>query len=107
MRWIGKKRIKPCDPEIYNKGELIATLYDSHNRAQPDIVEKWVAEVATQARARLGWHYEGGVPQVLHLGDAESHQRVTLALRLNSRQSGIWVKDIFPRGAGTPRQTRR
>lgn len=66
---------KPCDQEIFQKGEPVVLLDGSSNA-----VENWVQEVAKKADARVDWHYSGGVAQVLHLGDMESRRRVEKAI---------------------------
>lgn len=100
---------KPCDNEIFQKGEPIALLDGSSNA-----VENWVQEVAKKANARVDWHYSGGVAQVLHLGDMESRRRVEKAIvnmpevenprvmrRIPSGSPGLYRKDVIqaPEGA--------
>ncbi len=61
----------PCDPEIYEHGQPVALL-----SASDAAIEQWVRCVASLAKARLDWHYNGGFARVLHLGDEESRARV-------------------------------
>ncbi len=65
----------PCNPEIFQKGEGVCILAGSSNS-----VERWVQAVAKKADAQVDWHYSGGRANVLHLGDAESRQRVYNAM---------------------------
>ena len=65
----------PCDPDIFKKGRGVCVLDGSSNA-----VERWVKSVATKADAKVDWHYSGGRANVLHLGDAESRQRVLNAI---------------------------
>ena len=60
-----------CNEEIFQKGKTVAAL-----DARSVDAEAWVQEVAKKADAKLDWHYSGGVANVLHLGDAESRERV-------------------------------
>jgi hypothetical protein len=64
-----------CDPDIFKKGEGVCVLDGSSNA-----VERWVKAVAAKANAKVDWHYSGGRANVLHLGDAESRQRVLNAI---------------------------
>lgn len=74
----------PCDQEIFEKGEPVLFIRGSSNA-----VERWVKKVAAKANARIDWHYSGGIAQVLHLGDKESHSRVIkVAHELESELSG-------------------
>ena len=66
----------PCDQEIFKKGQSVAALEAPSNAA-----ENWVKAVAKKARARVDWHYSGGIAQVLHLGDRESRARVYAAMK--------------------------
>lgn len=66
----------PCDDEIFKNGETVVILDGSSNA-----VERWVQSVAKQANARVDWHYFGGRANVLHLGDADSRQRVLATIR--------------------------
>jgi hypothetical protein len=65
----------PCDPEIFKKGDGVCVVDGSSNA-----VERWVQKVAKKANAKVDWHYSGGRANVLHLGDAESRQRVLNAI---------------------------
>mgnify|MGYP001562867949 CR=1 FL=1 len=65
----------PCDPEIFEKGSTVCVLDARSNAA-----ERWVKAIAAKARARVDWHYSSGRANVLHLGDAESRQRVFEAI---------------------------
>ncbi len=65
----------PCNPEIFQKGESVAALDAMSNAA-----ERWVRAVAAKAKARVDWHYSGGIANVLHLGDEESRKRVEAAI---------------------------
>ncbi len=65
----------PCDPEIFKKGEGVCVIAGSSNA-----LECWVQLIAKTANARVDWHYCGGRGNVLHLGDAESRQRVLNAI---------------------------
>jgi len=60
-----------CDQEIFEQGKPIAVL-----DARPDNAETWVQALSQRADARVDWHYLGGIANVLHLGDAESRERV-------------------------------
>lgn len=64
-----------CDPEIYKKGKNVCTIDGPSNA-----VERWVKIVAARSEAKLDWHYVGGRANVLHLGDAQSRQRVLNAI---------------------------
>ncbi len=65
----------PCNPDIFKNGEGVCILAGSSNA-----VERWVQSVAKKADAQVDWHYSGGRANVLHLGDAESRQRVLNAI---------------------------
>jgi hypothetical protein len=65
----------PCNPEIFKNGEGVCILAGSSNA-----VERWVQSVAKKANAQVDWHYSGGRANVLHLGDADSRQRVFNAI---------------------------
>jgi len=60
-----------CNQEIFQSGKSVAAL-----DARSADAEAWVQAVAQSANARLDWHYSGGMANVLHLGDAESRERV-------------------------------
>jgi len=92
----------PCNQEIFQKGQPVAALDAPSNAA-----ENWVQAVAKKARARVDWHYSGGIAQVLHLGDDESRARVEAAMdeleptlkgtvmrRYRSGESGLYRKGI-------------
>jgi hypothetical protein len=64
-----------CDQEIFQNGKSVAAL-----DARSTDAEAWVQEVARRADAKVDWHYSGGIANVLHLGDAESRQRVMQAI---------------------------
>jgi hypothetical protein len=66
----------PCDPEIFKHGECLASATGSSNA-----VERWVKAVAGAAKARVDWHYAGGIAKVLHLGDGASRSRALAALK--------------------------
>lgn len=73
-----------CDPEIFKKGQGVCIVDGSSNA-----VETWVKLVAEEADARMDWHYCGGRANILHLGDAESRQRVLTAIqKLESQLKG-------------------
>src|SRR5271157_6024493 len=57
---------KPCDRRIYKDGTPIVLIEGSSNA-----VEKWVRAVAKKAKAKVDWHYSGGVAQVLYLGNGD------------------------------------
>lgn len=65
----------PCAPEIFQKGQAVALLDARSNAA-----ENWVRAVSKRAKARVDWHYSGGIAQVLHLGNTESRARVEAAI---------------------------
>lgn len=65
----------PCDPEIFENGKGVCVIAGSANA-----LERWVRAVAKIANAKLDWHYSGGRGNVLHLGDADSRQRVFNAI---------------------------
>lgn len=66
---------QPCNPDIFKNGEGVCVV-DGRSNA----VERWVQAVAKQANAQVDWHYSGGRANVLHLGDADSRQRVLNAI---------------------------
>lgn len=82
----------PCNLEIYSKGECILTLSGSSN-----MVERWVKSVATEANARVDWHYVGGVAVVKHLGDEASLLRTYKAIARLLPQFGGQVVNQFDR----------
>ncbi len=57
---------KPCDRKIFRKGKPIVLVQGRSNA-----VENWVRAVAKKAKAKVDWHYSGGVAQVLYLGNAD------------------------------------
>lgn len=65
----------PCNPEIFKNGEGVCIVDGSSNA-----VECWVQAVAKKANAQVDWHYSGGRANVLHLGDADSRERVLNAI---------------------------
>jgi hypothetical protein len=65
----------PCNPEIFKSGQGVCVVDGSSN-----VVERWVQAVAKKADAQVDWHYSGGRANVLHLGDAESRERVLKAI---------------------------
>ena len=67
---------EPCDPEIFQHGEPVVLLDGPSNA-----VEHFVLAVAARSKARVDWHYSGGIAQVLHLGNAESYARVIAAIK--------------------------
>jgi hypothetical protein len=79
----------PCDRDIFENGECIATAIGSSNA-----VENWVKAVAGKARARMDWHYVGGVAAIRHLGDGESRRRAVAALRTTDSGT-VDVHEIF------------
>lgn len=86
----------PCDREIFEKGESVAILEGSSNA-----VEKWVKKIAKTAKARVDWHYSGGIANVLHLGDEESRTRVMTAIKqLKSELEGTLLKKYEPGATG-------
>lgn len=66
----------PCNREIFTKGVGICIVDGSSNA-----VERWVQSVAVMANAKVDWHYCGGRANVLHLGDADSRERVLAAIQ--------------------------
>lgn len=84
---------KLCDHEIFKKGKTVVTL-DSRSNA----TERWVKMVAEKAQARVDWHYSGGIANVLHLGDAESRQRVIETIKELSPQLKGNVIRIYDEG---------
>lgn len=92
--WVG---VPPsCDPAIFTHGESIAAL-----DARKDPAERWVRLIARCAKAKLDWHYSGGVAHVLHLGDAESRERVVTAIReLEGRLQGRLMQIYEPGDPG-------
>jgi hypothetical protein len=66
---------KPCDPKIFEDGEIVCMLEGSSNR-----VENWVRSVAEKAKAQVDWHYAGGRAMILHLGDKASRKRTMEAI---------------------------
>ena len=66
----------PCNSEIFKKGAVVARLDARSNAA-----ENWVKAVARLAKARVDWHYAGGIAVVLHLGNHASRTRVLAAMR--------------------------
>ncbi len=66
---------EPCDPAIFKNGEGVC-VFD----ARANAAETWIKAVAKKANAQVDWHYSGGHASVLHLGDAESRQRVLNAI---------------------------
>ncbi len=91
---------RPCDHEIFKKGQPVAALGASSNAA-----ENWVKAVAKKARARVDWHYSGGRAQVLHLGDRESRARVYAAMReLEPNLKGIILQIYTPGERGLYRK---
>ncbi len=65
----------PCNRDIFKNGQGVCVV-DGRSNA----VERWVQKVAKTANAQVDWHYSGGRANVLHLGDAESRQRVLKAI---------------------------
>lgn len=61
----------PCDQEIYQQGQCIATLY-----GRSSDIETWVRSVAKQTGTRLDWHMGGGRSRVLYLGDDQGKNAV-------------------------------
>ncbi len=89
----------PCDQEIFRKGQAVAAINGSSNA-----VERWVKAVAKKARARVDWHYSGGIAQVLHLGDRESRARVYAAMReLEPKLKGTLLQVYLPSEKGLHR----
>ena len=66
---------KPCDRDIFLNGVPVALLDGPSNA-----VENWVKKIVETAKARIDWHYSGGIAQVLFLGDRESRARVHAAI---------------------------
>lgn len=65
----------PCNKDIFQHGSGVAHIDGSSNA-----IETWVQAIADIADAQVDWHYSGGVGNVLHLGDADSRQRVINAI---------------------------
>lgn len=77
-----------CDEDIFQKGKTVAAL-----DARSVDAEAWVQEVAKKADAKVDWHYSGGIANVLHLGDAESRERVLSAIEeLRSNLKGTILR---------------
>lgn len=87
--------LKPCDPEVYAKGELIAVL---HKGTDSKVVEAWVRRVAALAKARLDWYIEGGYPQVLHLGNDQTYASAIRHVKEFNGINDIRVYRTLPRG---------
>lgn len=101
-----RRHPRPCDPEIYAKGELIAVAILMRPHADSHAVERWVKAVAHTAKARLDWHYSQHV-HVMHLGDDNSYRRAVEAVRAFDNSGGMHVLQIYPRGRiGILRQDR-
>jgi hypothetical protein len=84
-----------CDQEIFAKGKPVCIA-----DAGSEHMEPWVQSIAEMAKARVDWHYSGGIAQVLHLGDAESRARVEKAIdRLEDALVGRIMRR-YPDGSG-------
>lgn len=70
------KRIPPpCDPMVFKKGETVCTV-----RGKSWAIERWVQNVSMRADARLDWYYNGGIADILYLGDQAGRGRVLTAI---------------------------
>jgi hypothetical protein len=89
----------PCEPSIFTQGEPIAAL-----DARKADAEQWVRLIARRTNAKIDWHYSGGLAQVLHLGDADSRERVVTAMReLKDRLKGKLLQIYGPGQTGLNR----
>lgn len=92
----------PCNGDIFEKGQSVVAIDGSSNA-----VERWVQAVAKKARARVDWHYSGGIANVLHLGNDKSRARVEAAIteleptlkgriirRYQTDESGLYKKGV-------------
>jgi hypothetical protein len=99
----------PCDHEIFQKGKSVAAIDGSSNA-----VERWVKKVAATAKARVDWHYSGGVANILHLGSKKSRERViqvmhdlepelqgTIMRFFEEGDSGLYRRGVTPVPKGT------
>lgn len=79
----------PCNPDIFQKGQGICVLSGRSNA-----IENWVKTVAAKANAEVDWHYSGGRANVLHLGDADSRQRVLNAIEELKSELDGYILDV-------------
>jgi len=64
-------------------------------------VEKWVRAVAKKAKAKVDWHYSGGVAQVLYLGNADDRARIEKAITaLTPTLKGTILQRLAPSDPG-------
>ncbi|MFH1840157.1 MAG: hypothetical protein ABH849_03335 [Nanoarchaeota archaeon] len=80
--------MKPCDQDIFEKGESVASLYTE----SAETAEGWVQTVAEVADVlgQLDWHYCGGRVHLIYLGNAEGRERVETAInKLEASLEGI------------------
>jgi hypothetical protein len=80
LRWYKSGAIshtgwQPCNHEVFTKGEPIALLSGATKDLEP-----FIKAIARAANAQVDWHFSGGIAQVLHLGDAQSRERVEKAI---------------------------
>lgn len=67
---------KPCDPEIFSKGEGICIL-----DAPSWPMEHWVQRLSEKSGEKLDWHYMGGRAILMHIGTVRSHRKVQQVIR--------------------------
>jgi len=73
-----------CDDLVFRKGSCIAVLGGENKQD----VERWCREASDYLGFPVDWHYVGGRPRVLALGDTERARRVFIEL-VNGFPPGI------------------
>jgi len=87
---------KPCDQKIFKKGTPIVLIEGASNA-----VESWVKAVAKKAKAKVDWHYTGGIAQVLYLGNAKDRARIDEAITvLAPKLKGLILQRLVPSDPG-------
>ncbi|HEX8184669.1 MAG TPA: hypothetical protein VF747_07950 [Blastocatellia bacterium] len=79
MKPVGDKGIPPCDPEIYERGALVAVITGGSAK----LIDRFVKEVSEFSGEPVDWHYAGGRGRVLTTGDASKVQYVIRELMLS------------------------
>lgn len=60
--------LPPCNPTIWREGTCV---YVPDWYVPSNAMERWVKRVAEVSEQPVDWHYFGGIPRVLALGDLE------------------------------------
>jgi len=82
--------LPPCNSKVFKKGVCIAVLGDESSKA----VERACQDVTKAMGVPTDWHYAGGRPRVLTLGDpAEAERLFRQALNVPLDTLGVYDEE--------------